>query len=128
MSERLDTIEALGDDAVIVLLIARTITEYIDSTLDKVGEAGFADCSKLKTVDLPNVTHLGIGAFTHCYELSSVNFPKVTSMNSSGFGIDGACKLTYLSMPSLLVVPQYSIGFHTTVAPVELASATKIET
>jgi hypothetical protein len=89
MSEFINTIEVLGDDAVIDSIIERTITEFKDNMLTEVGQCAFFGCAALETVDLPNVTKVNQYAFQNCDALKNVNLPKCTSLNAQAFQYSG---------------------------------------
>ena len=72
MAEFINTIDVLGDEVVMDSLISKTITEFADNVLTKVGSYGFAECRKLKTVDLPNLTQISEGGFASCTVLKTL--------------------------------------------------------
>lgn len=72
MSEFINTIDVLGDDAVIDSIIERTITEFKDNVVTEVGRWAFYSCSKLTIVDLPNVVSLKNNALGKCSTLETV--------------------------------------------------------
>lgn len=101
MSEFINTIDVLGDDAVVDGIIQRTITEFKDDQVTEVGAYAFYGCDKLETVELPNVVTLGEYAFSSCRSLFCVNFPNV--IRASGWGVFGDCDaLTTVTLPRLL--------------------------
>ena len=83
MAEFINTIDVLGDDAVIDSIIDRTITEFKDDKLTKIGDYAFHGCTALTEVDLPNVTELKTYAFNGCTALEMADFGAVTSFSSS---------------------------------------------
>lgn len=107
MSEFVNTIDLLGDEAVAKAFIERNITEFHDDKLTSVSGYAFYDCSaltsislplstsidkyafnnctSLTSVDLPNATRLDQNAFKYCSNLTSVDFPKVTSVGTGVF-------------------------------------------
>lgn len=85
MAEFINTIDVLGDDAVIDSIIERTITEFKDNSIATVGNSAFHNCTALTELDLPNATNLGDSAFSGCSALTAVDFPAVTSIGSSAF-------------------------------------------
>lgn len=98
MAEFINTIDVLGDDAVIDSIIQRTITEFKDNTLETVGKYAFYGCTALETVDMPNATSIGESAFYGSGPLTDVNFPNVTKIENNAFR---AAKLTRANFPEL---------------------------
>lgn len=72
MSAFVNTIEVLGDDAVIDSIIQNTITEFKDNIVTLVGSYVFHRCTKLKMVDMPSVTLIKQNAFAECWSLTAV--------------------------------------------------------
>jgi hypothetical protein len=72
MAEFINTIAVLGDDAVADSIIEKTITEFKDNLITSIGRLAFYMCSKLATVDVPNVSSINIDAFYSCGGLASV--------------------------------------------------------
>lgn len=77
MAEFINTIDVLGDDAVIDSIIDRTITEFKDDKLTSVGQYAFYMCTALETVDLPGVVTLNPYAFAQCANLVSARLPSL---------------------------------------------------
>lgn len=82
MSEFVNTIDILGDDAVIDGVINRTIIEFKDDVITKIGDYAFAQCKALTEVDVPNVTSLGNTAFSECDALRNVKLPSLTTIDT----------------------------------------------
>lgn len=72
MSEFINTIDQLGDEVVLQSMIDRTITEFKDNVLTKIGWGAFNNCKNLTTVDLPNVTSMDAHAFNGCSNLNTL--------------------------------------------------------
>ena len=83
MSNFVNTITQLGDEATVASIIGRTITEFNDDIITTIGNNAFKDCERLKTLNIPNVTTLEVGAFENCVSLESFNSSSITSMSSS---------------------------------------------
>lgn len=81
MADFVNTIDILGDDAVVDSIIDRSITEFKDDTLTTIETRAFYNCSELIKVDLPNVTTIGSRAFAVCKSLVSANIPSVTVLD-----------------------------------------------
>ena len=72
MSSFVNTIDVLGDNVVLRMILERTITELKDNVLVKTENYLFIKCSELTIVDLPNVTSIGDFSFYQCAKLTSV--------------------------------------------------------
>lgn len=72
MSEFINTIDVLGDDAVIDSIIQRTITAFRDNSVKKVGHSAFYSCEWLNIVDLPSITTIDSDAFNGCRNLNAL--------------------------------------------------------
>lgn len=66
MSEFINTVDTVGDEALVLSIIDRTITEIADSITTSIGRYAFCKCSKLTSVDFPNVTSISEYAFAFC--------------------------------------------------------------
>ena len=82
MSDFINTIDVLGDDAVIDSIINRSIVEFKDDVITSVGNYAFNDCTALETIDLPNVTYLGTYAFRNCKALKMLDFPNIVEVGA----------------------------------------------
>lgn len=82
------------------------VTGYIDGTVTAVDNSSatyvpsykFYYCSQLSSVNLPNVTSMGIAAFSYCTSLTYVSMPKVSVVQSSCFY---GCNLSEAIFPSV---------------------------
>ena len=111
MADFINTLDVLGDDAVIDSIIDRSITEFKDDTLTMVGLRAFVECKSLKTVDLPNVTTLGESAFSWCTALETVDLPNVTSVAQYAFH---RCAISNnISMAKVTSLPYQCFGYAT---------------
>lgn len=98
MSEFQNTIDLLGDGIVAATVVDRSIGIYDDDVLKSLGNAAFAYCTNLTSVNLPSVTKVGSGAFRNCSALTSVNMLSVTKIDSSTFS--GCSALISVNLPS----------------------------
>lgn len=73
-------------------IIQRTITEFKDNVITRVGFYAFRGCRELVSVDLPNVTKISQEAFEDCGALMSVNFPAATITGYGSFMVCAALK------------------------------------
>lgn len=120
MSEFINTVDRLGDDAVCDGIITKTLTEYLDDKITSIGEYalyncvaltnvnlqiatsiglfGFYGCSALKTVNLPLVDLIDNYAFYNCLSLESIYIPLVANIGKSAFY--SCSKISSIDMPS----------------------------
>lgn len=100
MSEFINTIDVLGDDAVIDSIIQRTITEFKDDRVTVLGRYAFRGCRELETIDLPNLADIwGKYIFADCTSLKSVSFPKLKTWRQTTNLFYGCTKLESVSLP-----------------------------
>ena len=85
MSDFINTVDILGDDTMCDSIITKTLTEYADSYIKSIGDYALYSCTKLKSVDFPNVTSVGSFAFNGCSALTTVNLPLVEEMGTYAF-------------------------------------------
>lgn len=134
MSEFINTIDILGDEAVATSIVDRSITEFKDDVLTEVGFFAFGGCAALTAVDLPNCTAIKGNGFYNCTAITELNLPKVTSIAQNGLstltaltqlclpsvvnltgmhGITGCSKLTHVILPSVTKIGNYAITWST---------------
>ena len=87
-----------GDGDKTAAFLDGTIAEYSNSELTEIREKAFYHCIKMKSVDLPNVTTLGVDAFYECKWLETVNIPKLAALPYQ-------CFYYGFSLPDKLVFP-----------------------
>ena len=94
-----NTIDIIGDDALIDQIISKTITEIEDDAILKVGYSAFRGCADLTSVKLTAATSIGNNAFGGCYALASVNLPAVTSIDTNAFSY--CTRLASIKLPAV---------------------------
>lgn len=100
MSEFINTIDALGDAAVVDSIIDRSITEFNDDKLTSIGKSAFQYCTMLETVDIPNCTSCGVDIFAYCTGLTSVNLPNLSSVPTDNWNAFNNCRsLKNITLP-----------------------------
>lgn len=107
MAEFINTIDVLGDDAVVDSIIDRSITEFKDNKIENVGSYAFYECVNLERVELPNVVTIDNQAFSECTALTSLSIPSVTNIGSNNFSSDsfaGCSNLESFDAPELSVL------------------------
>ena len=85
MSEFVNTVEVVGDEALTSSIVDRSITEIADDTVTNVGQYAFNNCKKLASANFPAVTIIEKRAFYYCSALTTADFPLVTSIGESAF-------------------------------------------
>lgn len=84
MSTFVNTADLIGDDELSDQLIQRTVTEYRENRVSKIGKHGLSHCPSLKSVDIPCVTLLQEAAFDGCSGLTEMILPAVETIDTSG--------------------------------------------
>lgn len=105
MADFINTIDVLGDDVVMDSIIDRTITEFKDDKITKLGTNAFSGCSQLTTVHLPNVATMyastSSGAqFSNCSSLVDINLPSVDMLGLKCFA--GCSSLPKIVLPNII--------------------------
>ena len=108
MSEFINTLDVLGDDAVIDSIIDRTITEFKDDQVTNVGHYAFYNCTALTEVDLPNVTTVGDHGFRNCSALTKINLPRLATIHDRTF--DSCVSIKEIFLPELKTMYNVSYG------------------
>ena len=85
MSEFINTVDVLGDDAVCDGIITKTLTEYLDNTIVSIGEYALYNCTALINVNLPIVTSIGLFGFYSCSSLKTANLSLVELIDNYAF-------------------------------------------
>lgn len=93
--------ELIGDS-----IVERTITEYINHRITKIGGYAFARHSGLTKIDIPNVEAIEQYGFNYCTGLTEIELPKVKTIASQAFNSCG--KLTRVDAPMLEKIEAYS--------------------
>ena len=107
MANFINTVDVIGDAALVERLITRNITEYADDTITIIGESAFHGCQKLVQINCPEVTSIGSYAFSGAtassdYKpcpITEVHFPKATAVGRNAFY--GCESLMSISFPML---------------------------
>lgn len=72
MSEFINTADIIGDDEMCDRIIMRTVTEYKENRISKVGQYAFYGCTELTVVDVPNVTAIEANSLYGCSALTAL--------------------------------------------------------
>lgn len=110
MADYINTIDALGDEAVMDSIINKTITEYVDNSCTVVGKYAFYKCTALEKVILPNVKSIETYAFDSCSALKNVDLPNVTSIGCQGISNTA---IETLRLPSIVTLGDNALVWNT---------------
>ena len=72
MSTFTNTRTLLGDAGALDALVSHSLETFADDTITEIGKYGFYHHDELKTIYLPNVRRVGLGAFNNCTNLQKV--------------------------------------------------------
>lgn len=111
MSEFINTADLIGDDEMCDQIIMRTVTEYKEDRVTKIGDYAFYGCTELANFDCPNVTAIGGYAFQGCSNLEYLELPKVTSVSDGSFFGEGTFNNAKVLLPSVSIIPQRCFAY-----------------
>lgn len=126
MADFINTIDALGDDAVVDSIIDRTITEFKDDRITTVRQRAFHNCVNLVTVDLPSAATINYGSFGGCNALTSLNIPAVTKIESHN-AFSNCKALKEIVLPSCSHIGQGAFSFCFRLEKVDCAAPGSLE-
>ena len=118
-----NTIDILGDDAVIDSIIDGSITEFVDDQITRIGKYAFSSCGNLTSVVLPAATIIVEYAFYSCGNLTSVDLPAATGIGSYAFRNSG---LISVSLPVVDRISSSTFRSCSDLTSVDLPAATGI--
>lgn len=124
MAEFINTIDVLGDDAVIDSIINGTITEYKDNVITKVEQYAFHSCAALTKVAVPNATLIETYAFFGCSAMESIDLSSVTTIKNYAF--KQCTALTEVYCPLLSGSLYYTFPDCTSLAKADLPKVTSL--
>ena len=82
MSDFINTMDVIGDEELTKRIIERSVTEYKDNIVTKIGENAFYGCKSLTTVESPSTLEVGDAAFYGCTELVMVDLANAIRFSS----------------------------------------------
>lgn len=85
MSDFVNTVDSIGDEALAGSIIDKSITEILDNYATRIGYSAFYKCFALTTANFPAVTKVDNYAFYNCFALATVDFPAATSIGNYTF-------------------------------------------
>lgn len=101
MSAFINTVDIIGEEAMMQALIDKSLTEFADDKLTRIRWNGLSDHTHLVSVNLPSVVDVGVGAFIRCTSLTNVELPAATCIWQTAFALSGVKTLTF---PSAIVI------------------------
>ena len=81
MSDFVNTVDIVGDEALTASIVDRSITEIADNLVTSIGQYAFYGCSALTAADFPMVTSIGGRAFYGCSHLTNLILRSSTMCN-----------------------------------------------
>ena len=106
MSEFMNTADVIGDDEMCDRIIMRTVTEYKEDRISKIGQRAFHNCTALTVVDVPNVATIEAYALSECTALEALILcnSEIATMDKYALVNSGIAKGTgFVYVPSALV-------------------------
>ena len=124
MNEFTNTIDVVGEQALMTSIIDRSIAEIKDNYVTSIGAYAFYGCSKLTTADFPAATSIGAYAFYGCSKLTTADFPAATSIDTYAFY--GCSKLTTADFPAVTSIGAYAFENCSALTDVDFPLVTNI--
>lgn len=124
MSDFVNTVDSIGDEALAGSIIDRSITEILDNYATSIGISAFDNCSALTTVDFPAVTRIANYAFRRCSALATVDFPVVTRIDMDAFYYCSA--LTAVDFPAVTNIDTSAFHSCSKLTTVDFSAAVRI--
>lgn len=72
MAEFINTADIIGDEEMCDQIIMRTVTEYKENRISKIGQYAFYNSTALAVVDVPNVTSIEANSLYGCSALTAL--------------------------------------------------------
>ncbi|HBJ76891.1 MAG TPA: hypothetical protein DDY68_03530, partial [Porphyromonadaceae bacterium] len=97
----------------------------IPSSVKSIGKGAFAECRKLKTINLQEVSSIEEGAFFGCKALENLNLSEVVSIGTSAFF--GCKNLKMVKAPNLVIIGESAFEECTCLLSIEMPSIEEIK-
>ena len=124
MSDFVNTVDIVGDEALTASIVDRSITEIADNLVTSIGQYAFYGCSALTAADFPMVTSIGGRAFCSCSELTTADFPVATSIGQYAF--QSCSKLTTVDFPAVTSISSSAFYGCSALTTADFPMATRI--
>lgn len=125
MSEFVNTVDIIGDDAVCDGIIMRTLTNYADSYITSIGDYALYNCYSLTDIDFPNAESIGLFAFYGCTAMKTINLPSATMIGNYAFYNNSA--LVSIDIPMVTSIGKSSLYGCNKLTTIDLPSVTSLE-
>jgi hypothetical protein len=107
MADFINTADLIGDYEMCDRFIQRTMTEYRENRITRIGRFAFNRCLKLTVVDVPNVTLVDEESFAECTSLEALILRSNTVATLSHYNVFDNSSVSngagYIYVPSALV-------------------------
>lgn len=110
MAEFINTVDVMGEDALMDAIISRTLTELKDDTVTEIGYYALSACYSLRVVDLPKLTRFSEQrAFSNCARLEALILRNTGAVCVGNYntlfsaGTSTPAGVTYIYVPAALV-------------------------
>lgn len=113
-----------GDNGLADSIITRTITEYVNNDITKIGSYAFYSCTNLVRVECKNLTIGGFATFNNCTSLTSVELPKLRNIDMQF--LYNCTALLSLTLPSATSVGTQGLRSIPNCKTIDLPSCTSI--
>jgi hypothetical protein len=102
MSEFINTSDVIGELALVDSILDRSVTEFYDDTVEKIGNYVFNNCKSLTNVNCPNAKSIGTYAFEKCTYLETAIFPIVEEIDKDG--LSDCINLSFFDLSSVKTI------------------------
>lgn len=125
MSDFVNTVDLIGEDALANGIIDGSITEIADDKVVLIGEYSFYKNASLRTVNFPNVKAIGSYAFQGNAALTEAHFAACETLGGSE-SFSGCSKLETIYFPKLTAIPYRAFAYCSVLAEAVFPSVTEI--
>lgn len=102
------------------LALTNNLTAYRNENVTSIRPYAFRECTKLLTVDLPNLKSTGSHAFMGCTSIKQVDFPSLYSVGANTF--QNCSSLESVNIPGIEIVSAYLFHSCVKLSRIELPS------
>lgn len=106
-------------------ILNKTITEYVDDTINYLGANAFCMCYSLLRAECPKVTSMAENVFSECNKLSAISFPNLMVMRN-GYYQFRSTAITSVTFPKLASTGGWSFQNCKALLRADFGSLTKL--